>query len=130
MAILIEGVQDPALRRLIERKLEGLAARLPRPPVHVRVGFTDENGPKGGVDTRCAVTVEWPRRPPLHAEDVAPTPRQALDAAFEALERRLLKTLDRQREQRRRPKKYFVARRLLEPDSGPGAGRGDQERPG
>lgn len=120
MAILIEGVQDPALRRLIERKLEALKTRLRRPPVHVRVGFTDENGPKGGVDTRCAITVEWPRRPALHAEDVAATPRHALDAAFEAVERLLLKELDRQREQRRRPKKYFLARRLLETE--PGAG--------
>jgi ribosome-associated translation inhibitor RaiA len=121
MAILIEGVQDRALRRLIERKLEALRARLPRPPVNVRVGFTDENGPKGGIDTRCAITVERPRRPPVHAEDVAPTPRQALEAAFEAVERRLLKDLGRQRERRRRPKKYFLARRLLETE--PGGGR-------
>lgn len=105
MAILIEGVRDPAIRRLIERKLAALQARLPRPPVSVRVGFRDENGPKGGVDRRCAITVEWPRRPVLHAEDVAPTPRQALDAAFEAIERLLLKELDRQRERRRRPGK-------------------------
>jgi ribosome-associated translation inhibitor RaiA len=124
MAIVIEGVQAPGLRRLIERRLEALRARLPRPPVHVRVGFTDENGPKGGIGTRCAITVEWPRRPALHAEDVAPTPRHALDAAFEAIERLLLKELDRQREQRRRPKKYFVAKRLLETEPGAGEAEG------
>lgn len=120
MTVLIEGVRDQAIRRLVERRLAALQARLPRPPVHVRVGFTDENGPKGGVDTRCAITVRWPRRPPLHAEEVAPTPRRALDVAFQAVERLLLKELDRQRERRRRPKKYFVARRLLETKPGTG----------
>lgn len=114
MATLIEGLKHSGLRPVIDRKLRALQARLPRPPVKMRVGFTDQNGPKGGIGSRCAVTVEWPRRPRLHAEGVAPTQRHALDAAFEALERVLLREIDRQRERARRPKKYFVAKRLLE----------------
>ncbi len=77
MAIVIEGLTDGALRRLIGRKLDALGSHLPQPPIAVRVGFKDENGPKGGVDIRCALTVEVPRRGALHAADVAATPRRA-----------------------------------------------------
>jgi ribosome-associated translation inhibitor RaiA len=55
-----------------------------------------------------------PRRGALHAADIAATHRQAFDLAFEALERRALREIDRARDGRRRPKKYFVAKRLLE----------------
>jgi len=113
MATVIEGLSDAALRRLIGKKLNTLSRHLPRPPIAVRVGFTDENGPKGGVGIRCAITVDLPRRRSLHAEDMAAAPRQAFDLAFDALERRALKEVDRARDGRRRPKKYFVAKRLL-----------------
>ncbi len=119
MAIVIEGIKDAALRRVIGRKLDKLSRQLPRPPVAVRVDFTDENGPKGGVDRRCGLTIELPRRAALHAEDVAPTARAAFDLAFESLQRRVLREVERLRDQRRRPKKYFVAKRLLETPSTP-----------
>ncbi len=118
MAIVIEGLTDGTLRRLIGRKLDALGSHLPQPPIAVRVGFKDENGPKGGVDIRCALTVEVPRRGALHAADVAATPRRAFDLAFAALERRALREIDRARDGRRRPKKYFAARRLLESQAG------------
>ena len=117
MAITIEGLSDPAPRRLIGKKLEALGGHLARPPIAIRVGFTDENGPKSGVTIRCALTVELGGRGAVHAEDIAATPRQAFDLAFEALERRALKEIDRARDRRRRPKKYFLAKRLLESGS-------------
>jgi ribosome-associated translation inhibitor RaiA len=86
----------------------------------VRIAFTDENGPKGGTDTRCAVTVDVPRRPALHVEDLADSHRLAFDAAFSGLERLVRRDRDATREQRRRPKKYYVARRLLEGDGAGG----------
>ena len=117
MAIVVEGLGDVVLRRLIGKKLDALSRHLRQPPITVRVGFSDENGPKGGPGIRCALTVDMPRRRPLHVEDTAATPRQAFDLAFEALERRALQEIDRARDRRRRPKKYFVAKRLLEAEA-------------
>jgi ribosome-associated translation inhibitor RaiA len=118
MAIVIEGLGDAALRRLVGKKLDGLLRHLRQPPVAVRVDLTDENGPKGGVGIRCALTVDMARRRTVHVEHTAATPRQAFDLAFEALERRALQEIDRARDRRRRPKKYFLAKRLLESGGG------------
>ena len=119
MAIVVEGLGDTALRRLIRKKLGALRDHLRQPPTAVRVGFTDENGPKGGPSIRCALTIDMARRRALHVEHTATTPRQAFDLAFDALERRALQEIDRTRDRRRRPKKYFLARRLLESEAGP-----------
>src|SRR5213078_1851600 len=94
MAIVVEGLGDTALRRLIRKKLDALRDHLRQPPTAVRVGFTDENGPKGGPSIRCALTIDMARR-------------------------RALQEIDRTRDRRRRPKKYFLARRLLESEAGP-----------
>ncbi|HSE92691.1 MAG TPA: HPF/RaiA family ribosome-associated protein [Methylomirabilota bacterium] len=118
MTLTVEGANhDAALRGVIQRKLGSLESRRRVKAVSARVGFRDENGPKGGVDIRCALTLELPRRPTLHVEDVAGTHRGAFDAAFESLERRLERELQQGRDRRRRPKKYYVAKRLLAPDA-------------
>jgi ribosome-associated translation inhibitor RaiA len=120
MTVVIEGVPGyETLHGLIRRKVEMLSARLRVPPVTARIAFSDENGPKGGVDIRCTLTLEVPRRQALHVEHVADTPRRAFDVAFAGLERRLARELKQARDQRRRPKKYFAAKRLLESDAGP-----------
>lgn len=117
MAIIIEGLRDGPLRRLIGKKLDSLRHHLRQPPVTVRVAFTDENGPKGGPSIRCSLTVDLARRRALHVEHTAATPRQAFDLAFEVLERRVFQEIHRARDRRRRPKKYFVAKRLLESEA-------------
>jgi len=118
MIITIEGANhDVALRELVASRLDGLARRHRVRPVSARIGFVDENGPKGGVDTRCALSLELPRRPTLHVNELAASARAAFDAAFEALERRMARDREHGRAQRRRPKKYYVAKRLLAPDS-------------
>src|SRR5207245_9547206 len=128
MAIVVEGLGDPALRRLIRKKLDALRDHLRQPPTAVRVGFTDENGPKGGPSIRCALTIDMARRRAVHVEHTATTPRRACDLAFDALERRALQEIDRTRDRRRRPKKYFLARRLLESEAGPPVERRGGER--
>lgn len=120
MIIEIEGLDARSrLRDVIGRKL-GAAFRSRRlVPVAVRIDFTDENGPKGGVGTRCGITVELPRRrKAVHVEHRAMSERLAFDAAVESLERQLERARKRTRDQSRRPKKYYVARRLLQPEEG------------
>jgi ribosome-associated translation inhibitor RaiA len=114
MTIKIEGLDDPTLRGFVTRKLHAVTRRLRTAPVTARLGFTDVNGPKGGPDTRCSLTLRWPRRPTVHVEDVAVSPRLAFDEALARLERRLERGVEQARDRRRRPKKYYVAKRLLE----------------
>jgi hypothetical protein len=83
-------------------------------PFGVRVSFSDEDGPKGGVGVRSALTVRLPGRPAIRVEHQTRTYPQAFEGAFEVLKRQLKRTTPCRRQSRRYPKKYFVARRLLE----------------
>lgn len=114
MSLVIEGVGgNPALRAWATRRMEAVAARLRVAPLSARLAFTDENGPKGGVGIRCALTLTLPRQPTLHAEQVAETQRLAFDGAMVGLEHQLARQRGQAREERRRPKKYYIAKRLL-----------------
>ena len=122
MAIVIEGLgDDRALRTLIGGKVTATLARLQVNATNVYVQFSDENGSKGGVDIRCSVTLHVAHSPELHADTVAPEPRLAFEEAFAALERQIERAKDRGRVERRHPKKYYLAKRLLEPEATPEA---------
>lgn len=120
MTIEIRGIRrDPALQARVERHIRAALERLRLAPVTVRATFFDDNGPKGGLAIRCALTVRLPYRPALRVERTAATQRPAFDGAFAALERRLERYRERDRDSRRHPKKYFVAKRLLESEAAP-----------
>lgn len=117
MTLVMESIAlDDPLRPLIEEKIAAVIGRGVGRATVARVAFSDENGPKGGVDIRCAVTVDLPRRPAIHASHIAQTARQAFDAAVEALGRELRSDRQRRRDAARRPKKYYVAYQGLQPD--------------
>jgi len=103
------------LRTKVDEKLAGLLDTLEFRPTSVRATFTDENGPKGGRAVRCALEVRLPRRPPVHVEVVSTTLRLAFDGALTKLERQLRRVRDTTRALKRRPKKYFAAKRALSP---------------
>jgi ribosome-associated translation inhibitor RaiA len=113
MAIEIEGLSDRALAARVRARLAGTLRQLSVAPVSAVVTFVDDDGPKGGPAKRCALTVRLPYRPALRAEDSALRPRLAFDGALAALARQLERYRERQREARRRPKKYYAAKRLL-----------------
>jgi ribosome-associated translation inhibitor RaiA len=100
-----------AVRLGADSRVAAAVAALPSVVTSARVIFTDVNGDKGGVDIRCAITVSLRGRRRLHVDDVATTPRQALDGALAKLERRVLRTEEADRDNRRRPKKYYAAAR-------------------
>jgi ribosome-associated translation inhibitor RaiA len=121
MIIEIEGLDARAsLRDVIQRKLDAaFAKRTPR-PIAVRIDFEDQNSTKGGIGMRCGVTIELPRRrKAVHVEHQAESARLAFDMAFAALERQFDRERGRTLTERRRPKKYYVAKRLLSPDESP-----------
>lgn len=125
MTIAIRGVRgNDRLRAHVTRRLRAALAKLRARPVAAQVLFRDENGPKGGVDIRCALTVRLPYRPFVRVEHMGTTHRFAFDGAFAVLERQLERYVERDRESRRYPKKYFAARRLFggEPRAAKGGG--------
>jgi ribosome-associated translation inhibitor RaiA len=132
MTVEIEGLTGRlALRALIGRKIAAVFEPRRAKPTIVRVLFVDENGPKGGVGIKCGITVEVPRRPAFHAEDRGETHRLAFDGAFDALERQVVSGRERRRAESRRPRKYFLAKRLLMSEEGvPGLEEARQRRRG
>ena len=114
-AVEISGLRGAAaLRARIGGRVAEALEPIKLKPVSAQVAFFDDNGPKGGRGIRCAFTVRLPYRPALRVEHTAETPRLAFDGGFSALERLLDRYRERERDSRRHPKKYFVAKRLTE----------------
>jgi ribosome-associated translation inhibitor RaiA len=114
VAIDIDGLRhDPVLRARCARRARQALGRLSVAPAAARINFTDENGPRGGVGVRCAITVPVPRRASIHVEHLAEMHGTAFDAALDTLEHRLTEERRRERESARRPKKYYAAKRAL-----------------
>jgi ribosome-associated translation inhibitor RaiA len=114
MVIDIHGVEkDTALRARTAKVVAAALGHINLAPIRAKVTFFDDNGPKGGLGMRCAMDVRLPYRPAIRVEQVAETTRLAFDGAFAALERKLERYRQRDRDIKRRPKKYFVAKRLL-----------------
>jgi ribosome-associated translation inhibitor RaiA len=95
------------------RRLATALALLTVTPVQATIRFFDDDGPKGGAAVRCALMVQLPYRPGLRCESTATDRRSAFDMALVGLERQLDRYRARQREGRRHPKKYYVAKKLL-----------------
>jgi hypothetical protein len=114
MMITVKGLgADQAFRAFVVGRMRAALERARVRAPSSTVVFTDENGPKGGIGIRCALVVGMPPRGTVKIEHRAATPQLAFDASFDALERQLEARRDRTRELSRRPKKYYVAQRLL-----------------
>jgi ribosome-associated translation inhibitor RaiA len=110
----IQGLPPASpLRARVTRQLTKLLGLLRTEPSSARAAFFDDDGPKGGNAIRCALTVRLPHRPNVRVEHTAGTRRLAFDGAFAALDRQLAEQRERRVERSRRPKKYYVAKRLL-----------------
>lgn len=101
---------SPARAARVAREFGAMVARLGVRPMAARATFFDDDGPKGGKAIRCALTTRLPRVPTARVEHTAEAPGPAFDGALAKLERQLLQRRRRQRDSRRRPKKYFAAR--------------------
>jgi ribosome-associated translation inhibitor RaiA len=112
--IEVSGLDRAApLSAKLRSRLRRVLATLNVAPVRARIDFHDDNGPKGGPALRCALTARLPYQRPIRVEAVDLNARGAFDRALERLERRLERYRERPRDARRRPKKYYVARRLV-----------------
>jgi ribosome-associated translation inhibitor RaiA len=109
----ITGLERGPQRDRVTRAMIEALEKVTVAPVKGQVAFFDDNGPKGGRAMRCALTVRLPFRPSIRVERSAVTTRLAFDAALAVLERQLKRYRERDRDNKRHPKKYFAARRGL-----------------
>jgi ribosome-associated translation inhibitor RaiA len=114
MTIAIHGIRpDTTLGARVSARLETVLAALRVSPISAKATFFDDDGPKGGPAIRCAISVRVPYRPLIRVEHISTTGHLAFEGAFATLERQLERYRERVRDIKRRPKKYFVAKRLL-----------------
>jgi putative sigma-54 modulation protein len=91
---LTESLRDYATRHLVDpiaRYIEDEASE-------IEIALVDINGPKGGVDQECRVTVRMPGFAGMHITETAETMFQAIDATRDRLEKTIKRTVEKRRE--------------------------------
>ena len=106
MKLLLHGVHvtlTPALKEIV---YEQLVRRLERvaddPAAQLEVHLCDTNGPKGGLDKECRVTLHLPNLPTLHMTERAEDLYKCIQRASDRLERMVKRLLERQQAETRR----------------------------
>ena len=89
-------------REVIERKVRLSLGRLAGAIRAVRVTIQDVNGPKDGVDQRCAVQVHLARGGEAHVSAEEEALQDVVDRALERATRATIRMMERQRGDGRR----------------------------
>ena len=102
MKVLMRGVHltlSPRVKAYLEEHLvEPITRFFDDEAAELDIGIADNNGPKGGLDKECSVTLRMPNLPSVHITEAAETIHEAVDAVRDRLERIVKRTLDRRRE--------------------------------
>ncbi|MDQ3263924.1 MAG: HPF/RaiA family ribosome-associated protein [Myxococcota bacterium] len=85
------------VREHIERRLHFALSRFGPELRSVRVLLEDVNGPRGGVDKRCQLTLRGPRVGNITIEEMSADASAAVDIAADRAARALARSLDRAR---------------------------------
>ena len=106
----VRGLEDPsALREQVERRLQFALGRFGHEVARVTVRLCDENGPRGGVDKRCHLTVRGPRLATVVIDERNSVAEAAVDLAAGRASRAVARLLDRRREARLRMPMFWPA---------------------
>jgi ribosomal subunit interface protein len=103
MKVLMRGVHlslTDGLKAYVQEHLVDHIERLcdDQEASEIDISLVDINGPKGGVDKECRVTVRLPGLSAMHVTETAETLHQAIDAARDRMETALKRTLERRRD--------------------------------
>ena len=93
-----------ALREHAARRILSHLSRFGREVTDVLVRVADVNGPKGGVDKQCQITVRGPRLGSAAVQEMSGDAYSAVDMATERLGRSVGRELERARDRRTRGK--------------------------
>ena len=126
MLTAISGLRGQRrFRSEVVKQLSALLERRRVAPVSVRVAFFDEDGPRGGVAIRCAITLTPRRGRSIRVEHTAGTHLAAFNGGFATLKRKLKRRIERRRRRARYPtrRRPMVVRGRRTPSRhGPGEG--------
>ncbi len=99
----------PEERQHVDRRMGFALGRFGDRIGLVRLRLTDLNGPKGGIDKRCVITVRIIAAQEIRAEATAPLSLEAVDCASERASRAVKRALAKLREQEvQRPRPWFL----------------------
>jgi putative sigma-54 modulation protein len=91
---LTDSLRDYATRHLVDP----IAKYIDDEATEVDIALVDINGPKGGVDQECRVTVRMPGFSGIHVSETAETLFQAIDSVRDRLEKTITRTVEKRRE--------------------------------
>ncbi|RKH05994.1 ribosome-associated translation inhibitor RaiA [Corallococcus sp. CA053C] len=101
MKVLLRGVHLGLTDNLKAYVDEHLVAHIERfaedEASEIDIALVDINGPKGGVDKECRVTVRMPGMEAVHVTETAETLFQAIDATRDRLEKAIKRAVERRR---------------------------------
>src|SRR5687767_10427695 len=98
MRVRVKGLaSDPRLQAFVVARMQTALQRAQGQAAAATVTFADVNGPKRGVDIRCALVVALSGRGTLRISEVAATPELAFDHGVTTLMRRLAERQNRSR---------------------------------
>jgi ribosomal subunit interface protein len=102
MKVLMRGVHlsltDELRNYATGHLVDPIAKYIEDEATEVEIALVDINGPKGGVDQECRVTVRMPGFAGMHVTETAETMFQAIDAARDTLEKMIKRTVEKRRE--------------------------------
>jgi putative sigma-54 modulation protein len=102
MKVLLRGVHldlTDALKAYVDEHLVSHIERFADDEAaEIDISLVDTNGPKGGVDKECRVTVRLPGLSAVHVTETADSLFPAIDASRDRLEKTLKRTLERRRD--------------------------------
>lgn len=96
--VRFRGLDSSAsLREHVVHRIHVHVGRFGRQVSAVRVRIADINGPKGGVDKRCRITVRGPRVGALTLDELSADAYSAVDLAVDRIARAVARSLERAR---------------------------------
>lgn len=103
MKVLMRGVHlslTDGLKSYLQEHLVDHIERLcdDQEASEIDISLVDINGPKGGIDKECRVTVRLPGLSAIHVTETAETLHGAIDMSRDRLENALKRTLERRRD--------------------------------
>lgn len=106
---------DAALDASVRDRTSRAMGRWARMIERITIRFADENGPRGGVDCRCALDIVVTGLPPVHVDRLAADPGAAFGPALRAAVQAVRRLLEHRQRSAGRAKGAAAARTKLAP---------------
>lgn len=102
MKVLLRGVHlslSESLKAYVQEHMVSHIERLADDEAaEIDISLLDNNGPKGGRDKECRVTVRLPGLAAVHITETSETVHQSIDAARDRLETALKRQIEKRRD--------------------------------